>query len=60
MCEKCRLMELFDEELARFESGEAFSFGTVDLFRPTAARPRHGDCTKAKMPKSFMSGSAPR
>ena len=25
MCEKCRLMELFDEELARFESGEAFS-----------------------------------
>ena len=25
MCEKCRMMELFDEELARFESGEAFS-----------------------------------
>ena len=25
MCEKCRLIELFDEELARFESGEAFS-----------------------------------
>jgi len=40
MCEKCRLIELFDEELARFESydnGEAFS-----IARHRYALERHG------------------
>ena len=40
MCEKCRMIELFDEELARFESydnGEAFS-----IARHRYALERHG------------------